>query len=459
MGEFMENVAIASTAANSGAQDAVRTSLASAIEQNAALKAAFDWASEVLNDRTDQFVDRYLTAHPPGFLPWCEISGHLRALGYHLDQCQARQAEIANLESACISAVLDCLNAERLFDIDEQLGLNEVGFQAQAETPERKAELLKMVSEKFAVRRDIFTYRKSFFSAPQGPLNYNQRVRFLRNLQADSVQRVYIRAKTLRYSLKCNGMADLPEPPPWSTGDDDSLDDLVLWARQAMQAVEDYSALERQVTIYISTEKHWKYFSINGTPLQPTQITDMLRTGGYDEVMLSVTPQLIQDLLNWTLDRPLRLLSASVGLLFGGQVGSVLGAPDDQAARDKEASIAAAAREWQASKRGGMRIGVPKQVADYGPAQSPSWTYPDIWLDNTVGIVSSFDDPRLTSLPAYRVANINPMGQWKIDISDRLCDPRYFDGLGSKFFDDRYDWTRPLGLVVGLRLGYREVAH
>lgn len=454
----MENVALASAAANAGVLDKVRVSLAAAIAQHPTLKAGFAWASEALDDRTDLFIDRYLRANPPGFLPWCEISDHLRALGYHLEQCQARQAEIAGLEGACISAVIDCLNAERLFDIDEQLALSQVGFQAKDETPDRKTELLKMVSEKFAIRRDIFTYRKSFFSAARGPLNYNQRIRFLRNLQADSVQRAYIRAMTLRHSLKCNGMANLPEPPAWSTGEDDCLDDLVIWARAAIQGLEQYSALERQHTICISTSKHWKYFSINGTPLQPTQITDMLRAGGYDEIVLSMTPTLIAEIGVFTPNRPLRLLSGSVGLLFGGRAGSVLGVTDDPAARDKEASLAAAAREWQASKRGGMRIGVPKQVADYGNGQAPSWTYGDIFLDDMVGIVSSFDDPRLTPLPAYRVANINPMGQWKIVINDTLRDARYFDGLSTKFFDDRYDWTRPVGLLVCLRVGYNATA-
>jgi len=33
------------------------------------------------------------------------------------------------------------------------------------------------------------------------------------------------------------------------------------------------------------------------------------------------------------------------------------------------------------------------------------------------------------------------------------------DGLSTAFFGNQYEWTKPVGLLVCLRVGYNEVAH
>ncbi len=284
----MGNAVLASNAARTGELEQTRKSLYDAISNNPDLTQDFSWAQQALHDRTELFVDRYLRENQPGMLTWCQIGEHLRALGYQLDQCQARQEKLFELESNCLSAVIDCLNADQLFAIDQDLEIVQVKAQAINEPPEQQAELVQRVKDKFAIKRDLFAYRKSFFSAPRGPLNFNQRILFLRRLQADSIHAVYQRAITIRHALKCNAMASLDPVPSWSTGDNDSLDDLILWARKAIDAVENYISLERQHDVCISSVLYPEFFTRqNGEPMTWSDIPNLLREKGYDEIFLN----------------------------------------------------------------------------------------------------------------------------------------------------------------------------
>jgi hypothetical protein len=434
--------------------ETVRQTLAQQIHEDSALGQRFEWARAATGDRSVDFVARHLRSNPPGMLTWPQISEHLRSLGYHLDQCQLRQEKLYELESACIAAVVDHLNAERMFDIDEALAGAEVAHHATVTTPERREELLGLVHEKFKLRRALFDYRMALYAAPGGSLNFNERIDLLRKLQADSVHAAYVRAKTVRHAMHCNGIAHLDPVPDWSTTGTDTLGELVLWTRRAIQSLESYLGAEKQVLVCVSSLRHWKYFkTTEGVPMEPMQLVNMLQAGSYDDLQFDFSSAMLLEVPRIRIDKPVRLLSAAIGLIFGTVPTFPIGDDSDKALR--LASEQTSARNFREQRRGGARVEVPEQRADYGNGRVAYWRFRPIHLDDQVGIVESFSDAGMVELPTNRVGNINPFGTWKLSINDWLPNLRNSDFLSS-WKDSAFDWQRPRGVALKFLIGFNE---
>lgn len=448
-------VELASLAIKSDTIDDMRTALAKTLAAEPDAAKRYPWAKEALTDRTENYVDRFLRANPPGLLAWSQISEHLRTLGYHLEQCLARQDKLFELESACISAVIDCLNAEDLFRANEDLSLAEYAAYAASKPKADQDEIAENVKLKYKTMRDLFDFRVKFFSAPGSALNYNERILFLRRLQADSIRAVYERAKAIRNAMKANGMAALDPPPAWAADRSDTLTELVLWSRSAMRALELHQAREQQASLTVSTLRNPEWFTTAaGEVLTSTKIRDLIRSPGFDEFFLNLNTNILKAAFLPDKPKSLRLISVSCGLLFDGKMESLGSKQISEAVRAEYITEKEVFKEWRAQRRGGARITLPKQDAAHA-VEPASWTQGVIYLDDVLRVADDIDGIGMTELPQTRVANMSPLGRWSISINDQFHSPLSTFALSN---DEAYGspWTKVEGLVLSMRLGFTQ---
>ena len=101
------------------AQHSSYSTLRSQLRSDLAGKSAFDWIFPA-TITTDEAVDAYLAQFPPRVPPTdcpydpCLFEDHLRAAGALLDRCEARYAEILELEMLAITTLVDLTLEEEL---------------------------------------------------------------------------------------------------------------------------------------------------------------------------------------------------------------------------------------------------------------------------------------------------------------------------------------------------------
>ena len=92
----------------------------------------------------------------------------------------------------------------------------------------------------------------SMHSVNGGPLNYGQRVSFLRRLYIDDIRTIYERLASARIGLKASGIATMRPIPLWTVGTSHTLFELVEWVRDAVRQVEYQRRKEITYTMTIT---------------------------------------------------------------------------------------------------------------------------------------------------------------------------------------------------------------
>lgn len=397
----------------------VRQALASIVN----IHRDYDWARAAILETTTGFVAHYLEQNPPEqWLRFNRISDHVRVAGNHLEQCIQRQDQLFDLEASCISAVVDCMNAEEVFTIDRDLEI--ASALAAARTAQLPTEgVAQRVGSKHEARRNAFDYRIKLFRAKGGALNFNERIDALRRLQAESMRVIEERLHALRVGLAIAGIAKLKKPPNWTADASGAIMERVLWLRSAMRAMEMGSVRDRPVTIHLRPcGIDYKWFEgPNGVKFRDgSKLREyLLESRGWRELYFNFAPGSIRfrNGYDWVTNSA-RLISLSMGFVCGDDIGP----SDDSLSNDELASYMSIrhtfAERWVSRQYGSVRVLPPNQQANFDDDGlqidvRQHWIY----LDGQVPIVRSCDVRNQCSVPSEEIANLNPYGRWRLDVS------------------------------------------
>jgi hypothetical protein len=171
-----------------------------------------------------------------------------------------------------------------------------------------------LVAQKYETRREVFDYHQKLYRTKDSPLNYNERVKFLRELQADSIRAVYERLESARIGLAIAGIAKLRKIPAWTSQPSGVLGELVKWMREALRSLEVSEVSEFPMTLVISSlaETDEGLFKVNGRALSEYWFAgpqDLLKEGD-DNFTFEFSEKFLHDSYNWkNNNKPIRLAS------------------------------------------------------------------------------------------------------------------------------------------------------
>jgi hypothetical protein len=361
-----------------------------------AAKGPLDWVVPALTT-TDAAVAAYLKTNPPEdrFDP-CMFESHLSEASAMLDRCLARQNEIFALETQAMTTLLDYALAENLQTGDLSLakvGLKATRAQAHAGAGDADEPVL---TEQNDFRTQARNVRLALHNTDGHPLNYGQRIDFLRDMYGDTVRTIYERLNAARYGLHASGVAlNQPPLPVWTATNWENLKALVTWCRNAIRAAE---ATERNEVGY------WKNFAIGYLGYftgGQKAVQDRLAFPG--DVTFDFAIPSGQFETGTT-----RILELGVSLGWGGTAHDL---------NDLNWTLKA-------------EVTLPPQVATFAtPAETHTWSRPKVLLRHEV---TPFRRIGLTTCPSgarTQVVNTNPVGNWSIAIPDEV---RYSDGTVGK---------------------------
>lgn len=430
--------------------DEARTVIADGFDGDSDISQKYSWAHEVVYKTTGAVVADFLIANPANVrFPYNQLNDNLRQAGNQLEQCLARQDAIFQLEAGCIAAVIDALNSDRIIEIERVLATNEARANAGAVSGNTQVDVGLLVDRKFDIKREVFDYQQKLFSAKGGALNYNERVQFLRQLQADSIRSVIERLESVRVGFAMAGIAKLAKVPTWQVESSRVLLDMVLWIRGALRSLETFSMSEYPVTLTLTTANDPEFFlDAAGQPLTSAKIVDMLKAGGFDKLSFKFTDDTVKKQTAWSNSKSIRLVSFGIGVAMGSDLGTQIDTIDDKDRRDKMAALSNELRRWRANKRLGARIIPPLQVAEWNGGERTEWRPNEVLLDGVVPIAESVDAAALAGLPTSVCANLNPVGVWSITIIDRMVDPNSMVLLSGDRWAGQHSWANVAGFVV-----------
>jgi hypothetical protein len=382
----------------------------------------YDWARSAIQESTTGFVAGYLKDNPPERWHRCnQISEHVRVAGNHLEQCVQRQDQLFDLEASCLSAVIDFLNAEEVFDIDREL--ETAGALAASRTADLPVDgVVERVRTKHEVRRKAFDYRIKLFRTKGGALNFNERIGALRLLQAESMRIIEERLHALRAGLAIAGIAKLKNPPSWTVDASGPLMERVLWLRSAMRAMEMEAVKEYPVTVYLrpcGMDYRW-FEGPNGIKFRDGAELRryLLANRDWKQLYFKFDSGVIKSYsgYEWVTDSA-RVIAFSMGFVCGNDLG-----PSDRAlVNDEQASYLSVrhtfAERWVSRQHGSVRVLPPNQQVKLDD-DGLKFELPQRWiyLDGQVPITRSCDERSLCSLPSGEIANLNPYGRWRLDV-------------------------------------------
>lgn len=437
--------------------DDARAALAAGLNSDDDVKARYQWAHKAVFETTVGYIAAYLAANPPQvWLRYNQIAEHVKVAGNQLEQCIERQDQLFELEASCISAVIDSLNADRVFEIDRALETTSALADSRA-AQQPDTGVAERVRAKYEIRRKAFDYRATFYQAKGGALNFNERIAFLRRLQAESMRTIHERLFALRVGLGIAGIAKLKAPPAWNADNPGLLMDLVLWLRGAMQAMEKQTYLEYPIVISFSSLQQAAAFeNAAGVAYTNDGLKAALRTGGWDDIYFNLTPALIQSRTSIGDIRSARLISLSMGVVSGANYTGIIDVIDDKDKRDREIALATQIKTWRALFRVGARVTPPNQKVKFdddgldinGPQR-------DIYLDEQLPVSEVSDPDGLCALPSDRVANLNPFGRWRMAVLDRMSRAIGDIKLSETWWNGAHSWANVDGLIVTVNLALR----
>lgn len=401
-----------------------RAKLLAAFTDEPAFDTEFAWASEALKKTTAQVVDNLLgDTYPP--LSWPRpnrISENIAEAGNVLEQCVARQDRLFELESACITAVIDSMSAKQAIGHDETMDVAAASANAIA-AKLLVEEAVSAARGKAALRRDALRFRTNFYSVPGGALNFNERIALLRDLQAQGVRDVLERLRALRTGLAITGIAKLAPVPDW-IANGQPLTALVQWLRRAARAIAKAGAAERSITLSISSAKEPGLFrTLAGHPL-PANLADISDSKGVIAINLDFNAATLQRFCSDVTPKSARVQSVALGLIFGGnEEGPGLLNSDDPTRAGFAHTRDAYLRRWRAQKRLAVRAMAPEQKATFDDGTTVGWTPPEIRLGERGVATETVDAADMCMLPVEHFTSIHPSGRWQLSVINTLRDP------------------------------------
>lgn len=226
----------------------IRKTLLPVTQQNAANgEYSFEWLRPIVESSVDAYVLLYLNASPPNFGAFVslDLDDHMTEARNLINEASAVRSEIFSLESQALTSALEYV--QTLSSLKPEKELAELGLTATFKDSER--EDFKPYGEAFELRYKNLEYglqaRFSLHNQAGGPLNYGERVSYLRDIYCDSIKNIYERLiaakRTLLYSFN-----QTTDPLPNYIDTANTLDSLVRWMREAIYGFEtkaqyDYS--------------------------------------------------------------------------------------------------------------------------------------------------------------------------------------------------------------------------
>lgn len=431
----------------SGTLDDARLEIARAFDIDADLKARYAWSHQAIYETTTAFIAAHLALNPPDFRHrYNQINENLRAAGNQLEQCLARQDAIFQLEADCISAVIDALNSDRVFAIEAALLTSEAKANAKqigADLPDAG----QQVADKFEIYRKVFDFKQKFYSAKGGTFNYNERILFMRQLQADSIRSLIERLQSARVGLAGAGIVKLPKVPEWKADAANPLLDMVLWMRGALRQMETFSEKESLIS-FVLNPHHAYLATAEGAALTKEQVIEKLRAGGEDPFTFWLDKSRIESRTGLTGIKSIRVVAVSVGVVFGRSDQEFHESINDKDKRDRLAALDSAGRAWRSRNRFSVRIQPPAQRAELAASEVIEWKPDQALLDSSVPVCDVVDPADMAGVPAELCANLNPQGTWKIAIRDDQINSEWTTTVSGPNFADVSEQTKIKGLTL-----------
>lgn len=427
-----------------------RQVIADAFDADDDIRDKYDWSDAAINHTTGQFVAEFLAKYPPSFrYPYNQISENLRVAGSHLEQCLNRQDAIFQLESSCLSAVIDALNSDRVFHIDQTLETYASLADARNAGAVGMPDVGQQLVDKYAIRRSVFDFQQKLFRGKGSALNFNERITFLRKLQADSLRSIYERLETARIGLAMAGISIMRKVPVWDAANPATLLELVLWMREALRGMDLHTTTEYPVTISIDTQRDAEFFQspVSGF-LTSAQIAASLQSGGFDVLLFHFSDEVVKKRTAWPKSKSVRLAYFSIGIVFGSNLKAIIDASANKDERDRLSALASEFRNWRSTLRLGARITPPPQIAQFETGEKIEWQPNGILLDELVPVTESVDAGALASIPTSVCANLNPVGTWRISVNDKMTVAGDELPLSKSPWENVHDWATVKGIVI-----------
>lgn len=441
--------------------DQTRASLSASLGDN----PEFVWARCVLIENTDSIIQTYLEGYPSDELPPSALSENLKILTRYLEQSLARQDVIHSIEEKCLGCVVEVKSAFEQISLENQINRYNISHIDSASNEIEPA--LEASSRLSAIRDERMRFKISQFSAPNGAMNFNERLDFLRNFHAESIRVIYQRADLVVSILKNLGWG-VSLAPRWNDLGPRKLFNLAKWCRDIIRMIEDYFLSEFRTSIYIPTTIYSEYFTdMNGQALSSEQIKGMF-TGerNFSDIIkcgfkLNIDLDLLESCGLYDAGQ-VRFISLSLGMIFGDDFSNTINyvdfanTPEDM--RDKLVS-----REL--NKREVFRSNLLKNryTAYVRPPESnvivngitTNHTFGNIALIDSVAPTFDLENTYSIPITSQRISDISPVGTWEILWGNRINDSD--SELPMKYIDfngDRSSWAKFLGFNLKFDIGY-----
>lgn len=198
---------------------------------------------------TDEAVAEFLEANPvENALDPLAYVVHLKDASDLLSNALSRLGDIQSLEEKSISTYLDYRLAEALQPGSLRLAkvsLKATRKQAAAGKDDANEDVLEFQDRAQTAAREM---RLKLHSTSGNPLNYGERISYLRTLHAASMRLVIEKLNCARVGMFATGIAKCDAVPIWDRKHSGNLQSMVLWARTAIRKLDQSQA--RETTYY-----------------------------------------------------------------------------------------------------------------------------------------------------------------------------------------------------------------
>jgi hypothetical protein len=148
--------------------------------------------------------------------------------------------------------------------------------------------------------------------------------------------------------------------------------------------------------------------------------------------------------------KSIRLVSMSVGVIYGHYFDAIYRDMDDRDKREKAIALDSTGRQWRSELRFSLRLQPPNQKADLGGGELIDWAPKKVFLDTSVPVAEVADPASMASLPSSSCGNLNPAGKWLISVLDTMIKPEAKTAVYGSNYADASDHLKIKGIAVQL---------
>jgi hypothetical protein len=243
----------------------------------------FKWLKPIVSFSLDESVIVYLNNHEPDSSKFVtlDLKEHITEVTHLINNCNQKRVEIFDIESQALVTAIELIQI--INSISSEKKLDQLNLKASLKISEEisEDEYNQALDTKFSNIQVALKTKIALHNQPGNPLNYGERVKYIRKIYSDNIKNIYERLIAIKRTLKYSYNLDT-RPLPNYLKVANNLDKLVWWMRDVIYKFEKLEQYDYTLQKSISLSK---YAISQG--IDPNEFLKKFRTDGVCEITIS----------------------------------------------------------------------------------------------------------------------------------------------------------------------------